>query len=213
MLGHSVVSDSLWPHGLWPTRLLCPWGFARQEYWSGLPCLLQGIFPTQGLNPGLLHCRWILYHLSHQESPVYNRICMYDVCIHILYIYYTHIIHTHSIYTYPIGSFSLEISNINIIILFYKWNWGIKIPQLITVIPQNSFFSFKIGTHHWYLYDVPFPLLFIFGREGKKGDVNEGMLIEKRTESRGGWQRADSADSHEASSLFPKGIIVISLAP
>ena len=31
--------------------------------------LLQGIFPTQGLNPDLLHCRWILYHLSSQESP------------------------------------------------------------------------------------------------------------------------------------------------
>ena len=37
----------------------------------GMSChaFLQGIFPTQGLNPGLLHCRWILYHLSHQESP------------------------------------------------------------------------------------------------------------------------------------------------
>ena len=32
--------------------------------------LLQGIFPTQGLNPGLLHCRQTLYHLSHQGSPV-----------------------------------------------------------------------------------------------------------------------------------------------
>ena len=31
--------------------------------------LLQGIFPTQGVNPGLLHCRQILYHLSHQGSP------------------------------------------------------------------------------------------------------------------------------------------------
>ena len=31
--------------------------------------LLQGIFPTQRLNPGLLHCRWILYHLSQQGSP------------------------------------------------------------------------------------------------------------------------------------------------
>ena len=172
-------------------------GSSRPRDWIQVSCTAGGFFTN----------------LSHQGSPVYNRICMYDVCIHILYMYYTHIIHTHSIYTYPIGSFSLEISNINIIILFYKWNWGIKIPQLITVIPQNSFFSFKIGTHHWYLYDVPFPLLFTFGREGKKGDVNEGTLIEKRTESRGGWQRADSADSHEASSLFPKGIIVISLAP
>ena len=38
---------------------------------TGLGChaLLQGIFPTQGSNPGLPHCRWILYHLSHQGSP------------------------------------------------------------------------------------------------------------------------------------------------
>ena len=37
----------------------------------GMGCrvLLQRIFPTQGSNPGLLHCRWILYHLSHQRSP------------------------------------------------------------------------------------------------------------------------------------------------
>ena len=60
---------TLWPHGLQPARLLCPWGSSRQEYWSGLPALLQGIFPTQGLNPGLPHCRGILYQLSHQGSP------------------------------------------------------------------------------------------------------------------------------------------------
>ena len=35
----------------------------------GCHALLQGIFPTQGSNPGLAHCRWILYQLSHQESP------------------------------------------------------------------------------------------------------------------------------------------------
>ena len=40
-----------------------------QEYWRGLQALLQGIFPTQGSYPGLLHCRWILYQLSHQRSP------------------------------------------------------------------------------------------------------------------------------------------------
>ena len=40
---------------------------------SGVGChaLLQGIFPTQGWNPGLQHCRWILYHLSHQRSPFF----------------------------------------------------------------------------------------------------------------------------------------------
>ena len=41
-------------------------GFSSQEYWSGLPFLLQGIFPTQGLNPGLPHCGLMLYRLSHQ---------------------------------------------------------------------------------------------------------------------------------------------------
>ena len=60
---------TLWPHGLQPTRLLGPWESSRQEYWSGLPALLQEIFPTRGLNPGLLCCRWILYQLSHQGSP------------------------------------------------------------------------------------------------------------------------------------------------
>ena len=38
VLGRSAVSNSLGPHGLWPARLLCPWGFSRQEYWSGWPC-------------------------------------------------------------------------------------------------------------------------------------------------------------------------------
>ena len=43
--------------------------FSRQEYWSGLHALPQGIFPTQGSNPVLLHCGQILYLLSHQGSP------------------------------------------------------------------------------------------------------------------------------------------------
>ena len=104
VLGRTVVSVSLRPHGLYPARLLCPWGVSSQEYWSGLPCpppedlhnpgielrsaalqvdslpaelpgkpkntgegslsLLQQTFPTQESNQGLLHCRWILYHLS-----------------------------------------------------------------------------------------------------------------------------------------------------
>ena len=42
--------------------------FSKPEYWHSLS-LLQGIFTTQGSNPGLPHCRRILYHLSHQGSP------------------------------------------------------------------------------------------------------------------------------------------------
>ena len=48
--------------------------FSRQEYWSGLPFSSPGIFPTQGLNLGLLHCRQILYHLSHQGSPQFSSV-------------------------------------------------------------------------------------------------------------------------------------------
>ena len=44
--------------------------FSRQEYWSGSPSLLQGIFLTQGSNLGLLHCRQILYRLNKQGSPI-----------------------------------------------------------------------------------------------------------------------------------------------
>ena len=43
--------------------------FSRPKYWSGSLSPLQGIFPTQGSNPGLPHCRWILYQLRHQGSP------------------------------------------------------------------------------------------------------------------------------------------------
>ena len=43
--------------------------FSRPEYWSGYPSLLQGIFQTQGSNPGLPHCRQILYQLSYKGSP------------------------------------------------------------------------------------------------------------------------------------------------
>ena len=104
------VSNSLQPHGLQPARLLCPWGFSRQEYWNGLPSpppedltnpgielrspalqldsllteppgnpkiievhslsLLQGIFPTEESNEGLLNCRLILYQLNYQGSAI-----------------------------------------------------------------------------------------------------------------------------------------------
>ena len=43
------MSDSLWPHG--PHQALCPWGFSRQEYWSGLPCPPPGDLPYPGIEP------------------------------------------------------------------------------------------------------------------------------------------------------------------
>ena len=63
-----ALSNSLRPHGLQSTRLLCPWGFSRQEHWSGLPSPPSRGLPTQGLNPDLPHCRQILNCLSHQRN-------------------------------------------------------------------------------------------------------------------------------------------------
>ena len=55
-----VVSSSLQPHGSLQTRILG----------VGSLSLLQGIFPSQGSNSGLPHCRWILYHLSHKGNTI-----------------------------------------------------------------------------------------------------------------------------------------------
>ena len=52
-----------------PARLLYPWYSPGKNTGVGCYALLKGIFPTQGSNPGLPHCRRILYHLSHQGSP------------------------------------------------------------------------------------------------------------------------------------------------
>ena len=65
----SVVSDSLWPYGLQPTRLLCPWDSPGKNTGVGSHFLLQGIFWTYGSNLGLLQCRQNLPCLSHQGRP------------------------------------------------------------------------------------------------------------------------------------------------
>ena len=62
--GCSVMSSPLQPHGLYS-----PWHSPGQNTGVGSLSLLQGIFPTQGSNPGLPNCRQVLYQLSHQGSP------------------------------------------------------------------------------------------------------------------------------------------------
>ena len=67
-VSRSVMSDSWRPHGLEPARLLCPWNSPGKDNRVGCHSLLQGIFPTQGSNPSLLHCRRILHQLSHKGN-------------------------------------------------------------------------------------------------------------------------------------------------
>ena len=61
---HSVMSNSLQP-----CKLYSPWNAPGENTAVGSLSLLQGIFPTQGLNPGIPHCRQILYLLNHKGNP------------------------------------------------------------------------------------------------------------------------------------------------
>ena len=80
MLSCSVVSNSFQPYGLQHAKLLCPWDCPGKNTGVGCHALLQGILPTQGLNPGLRHCRQILYQLSYQRWGDSINICgMNDV--------------------------------------------------------------------------------------------------------------------------------------
>ena len=68
-----LVSSSLRPHG--PCQASLSMEYSRQEYWSVFPFPPPGDLPTQGLNQSLLHllhCKWILYHLSRLGRPFDN---------------------------------------------------------------------------------------------------------------------------------------------
>ena len=71
VLSGAVKSDSLQHYRLQPVRLLCPQNSQCKNTGVGSHSLLQGIFPTQGLSPGLLHCRWILQHPATRKAQEY----------------------------------------------------------------------------------------------------------------------------------------------
>ena len=79
---YSHVSNSSWPRGLKPTMLLWPRNPPGKSSGVYSYALLQGIVPTQGLNPGLMYCRQILYSLNYLGSPT----CTYN------YYYYSYVI-------------------------------------------------------------------------------------------------------------------------
>ena len=66
-------------NGLQPTRLLCARHSPGKNTGVGSHSLLQKIFPSQGSNPGFLYCRWPLYHLAHQGSPLWYIFTRYSV--------------------------------------------------------------------------------------------------------------------------------------
>ena len=66
----SVMSDSLRPSGLLPTRLLCPWVFSRQEYWSGLPFPSPGDLPSPAIEPASLESPALTGGFFTTEPPI-----------------------------------------------------------------------------------------------------------------------------------------------
>ena len=83
VLGHSVVSDSLQPHGLQPTSLLCPWGFSRQEYWSGLPYPPPGDFPNPGIGSRSPTLQADSLPSEPPGKPTYSAYCRLESEIHL----------------------------------------------------------------------------------------------------------------------------------
>ena len=69
-VSHSLMPNSLQSHGLQLARLLSPWNSPGNSTGMGSHSLLQGIFPTERSNLGLLHYRQMLYHLSYQVSSI-----------------------------------------------------------------------------------------------------------------------------------------------
>ena len=80
----SVVSHSLWAYGLRPTTILHPWDCPGKSIGVSCHFLLQRIFPTQGSNPGLPHCRQTLYRLSHQGLGGSNMHLVCWPCVHLV---------------------------------------------------------------------------------------------------------------------------------
>ena len=122
----SQSCPTLWSHGLWPTKLLCPWRFSRQEYWSGLPCPPPGDLPNPGIEPRSPALQAGSLLLSHQGSPRILEWIAYPFSRGL----YTHT-HTHT-YT-----------------LFYVYVYGILHREFVHVMmrsPKSAMWACRLET-------------------------------------------------------------------
>ena len=70
LFSHKVLSDSLQPYGLEPSKCLCPWQFSRQEYWSGLSFPSPGDLPDLGTDPSFRETMNTNYTLQYLPMRV-----------------------------------------------------------------------------------------------------------------------------------------------
>ena len=110
---------------------------------AGCHALLHGIFPTQGLNPGVPHCRWILYCLSHQRSPYSCSVQFIQSFSHVQFFATPWIVARQA---------SLSVTN----------SWSLlKLMSIESVMPSNHL----ILCHPLFLLPSVFPSIRVFSNE------------------------------------------------
>ena len=125
---HSVMSDSLSLHGLYPARLLCPWGFSKQEHWSGLPYPSPGNLPNPGIKPRSPTLQEDSLAAEPQEKPKsvvgsgffhtyqITRTCSLETTMPLLYLYFLKVKSNEN--KWPQISFSPFTSKASVVIKF-----------------------------------------------------------------------------------------------
>ena len=129
-VGHSILPDSLRPHGLYPTRLLCPLDSPGKNTGVGCHSLFQGIFPTQGSNPQLPHCSQILDGLNHHVGGKHIPQMVRDVSKALLSSYCDFHPYHH---TWPGGGGRVG----------GGWGWGEGSAQL------GPLWALQLSSHRW----------------------------------------------------------------
>ena len=143
---------------------------------AGCHALLQGIFPTQGSNPGLSHCRWILYHLSHQGSPRILEVGSLSILQ---------------------GNFLTQESKQGLLHCrrtLYQWSYQGS-PHFSVPEPKCLLFLLFLRQSHFHIYSLQ--------RENNKGQshlmthIYKALLQPKHAslQDAGGWQLSIPADS------------------
>ena len=116
------------------TRLLHPWDFLGKRPGVGCHFLLQRIFPTQGSNPGLLHCRQTLYHLSQQGRLPYHCLISSHQKYHVYYVLLHHLLSLYSHSDFHLG--------IHLITLWVNGSCSFLFPSLCSHVLSH----FKVSS-------------------------------------------------------------------
>ena len=108
---------------------------ARILEWVAMPSS-RGVFLTQGLNPGLPHYRWILYHLSHQGSILFlhNTVCMFSLT------FWHHLLRMYIIQFFVIASDLIQLD-----ICFLSHQWSATTSYHYIILTFNPAFTYKIN--------------------------------------------------------------------